>query len=105
MHPQWARDLRNQCVEAGVAYHFKQFGQFAPVTDRPQAGDRWLAYDGADTPWQHGNGHIREAGGDFRWPGTNTVLVRRARSKHDAGRVLDGRTWDEYPADRRAVSA
>jgi protein gp37 len=26
MHPQWARDLRDQCAAAGVAFHFKQWG-------------------------------------------------------------------------------
>jgi protein gp37 len=27
MHPNWARSLRDQCVEVGVAFHFKQFGE------------------------------------------------------------------------------
>lgn len=27
MHPEWARDIRDQCVAAGVAFHFKQFGE------------------------------------------------------------------------------
>ena len=26
MHPEWARGLRDQCVAAGVAFHFKQAG-------------------------------------------------------------------------------
>lgn len=26
MHPDWARSLRDQCVAAGVAFHFKQWG-------------------------------------------------------------------------------
>jgi protein gp37 len=26
MHPDWARSLRDQCLTAGIAYHFKQWG-------------------------------------------------------------------------------
>lgn len=28
LHPDWIRSLRDQCVSAGVAFHFKQFGEF-----------------------------------------------------------------------------
>lgn len=27
MHPAWARSLRDQCASAGVAFHFKQWGE------------------------------------------------------------------------------
>lgn len=27
MHPDWARSIRDQCVDAGVAFHFKQHGE------------------------------------------------------------------------------
>lgn len=30
MHPGWARDIRNQCAEAGVPFFFKQWGDWAP---------------------------------------------------------------------------
>lgn len=30
MHPDWARGVRDQCVEAGTPFHFKQWGQWAP---------------------------------------------------------------------------
>ena len=30
-HPGWFRSLRDQCAAAGVAYHHKQNGEFAPV--------------------------------------------------------------------------
>lgn len=104
MHPDWARGLRDQCASASVPYFHKQNGQYAPVLDSPAAGDLWLAPGGVTAEWQHGDGYVRQAGGDYRWPGTRTVLVRRARSKHAAGRLLDGRTWDEYPSVEPAVS-
>ena len=46
VRPEWVRDIRDQCVDAGVAFHFKQWGG------------------------------VRKKG---------------------AGRILDGRTWDEIP--------
>lgn len=35
-HPDWFRSLRDQCAAAGVAFHMKQWGEWAP--HRPQAG-------------------------------------------------------------------
>lgn len=66
--PAWFRTLRDQCEDAGVAFHFKQWGQWAPVSDTTVA-DRML------------NG---------------SYLVRL--DKKAAGRTLDGRTWDQLPA-------
>lgn len=33
MHPDWARSLRDQCTAAGVAFHFKQHGEWLGVPD------------------------------------------------------------------------
>lgn len=30
MHPDWARSIRDQCAAAGVPFHFKQWGEWAP---------------------------------------------------------------------------
>lgn len=32
-HPDWFRSLRDQCAAARVPFHFKQWGEFAPVGD------------------------------------------------------------------------
>lgn len=69
IHPEWVREIRDRCIAAGVAFHFKQWGEWHP-------------------------------GGDPGERGTTVVdgTVRMARvGKKAAGRVLDGRTWDEYP--------
>jgi protein gp37 len=55
MRADWARGLRDDCQNADIAFHFKQWGAYHP--------DGTLARGG----------------------------------KHDTGRVLDGRTWDEFP--------
>lgn len=62
MHPDWVRSLRDQCVAAGVAFHFKQWGEWASV---PEADNE--------------SGHFKRVG------------------KKLAGRLLDGRTWDQMP--------
>ncbi|GAA3417653.1 DUF5131 family protein [Streptosporangium vulgare] len=79
MHPAWARSLRDQCVTAGVAFHFKQWGAYRWI-----AGSRW----NAETACWEDHGSIPER-----------------VSKKLSGRELDGRTWDEFPAAQSAVSA
>ena len=44
-HPDWIRGLRDQCVTAGVAFHFKQWGAWYP-----QESDG-SAHDGAETSY------------------------------------------------------
>jgi protein gp37 len=61
---------------------------------------QWGAYEPA------GYGAGRNTRDDEVWltPGNPndprfTHTVMRRVGKHDAGRVLDGRTWDEYPKE------
>lgn len=74
MHPDWARSLRDQCQAAGVAYHFKQWGEY-------QYGERRAQREEDGSVTFHSDGipmHIRVG-------------------KHAAGRLLDGQLWDEFP--------
>lgn len=71
MHPAWARSLRDQCNAAGVAYHFKQWGEWAPEEIGPE-DVRSIRY---------APGHV----------------IYHRIGKKAAGRKLDGRTWDELP--------
>ena len=98
MHPAWARTLRDQTSQAGVAFFFKQWGQHAPVYDQPSPGDLWVSPDGLARPtaWTAGDGHTRIGEGEFKQAGT-AVLMRRFRSKDAAGNLLDGRAWAEHP--------
>jgi protein gp37 len=34
MVPDYAREIRDQCVTAGVPFLFKQWGEWAPINDR-----------------------------------------------------------------------
>jgi protein gp37 len=88
MHPDWARALRDQCNEAGVPFFFKQWGNWAPLEHHQRRSD-WMIVDI--------NGDIDVP--DYRWPNKDqgeTAMV--SVPKKTAGRELDGRTWDEYPA-------
>ena len=92
MHPEWARGIRDQCEAAGLAFMFKQHGE-------------WLATDFCDDDMAS-------------LPSKRTVYVRRDGSFHDgsegvgffrsdqetawvgkkaAGRLLDGREHNGFP--------
>jgi protein gp37 len=72
MHPDWARSLRDQCQAAGVAFLFKQWGEWVPCG---------MVEDETAHPQSMLDG---------------TIMCRVG--KKAAGRLLDGRTWDEVPA-------
>jgi protein gp37 len=72
MHPAWARILRDQCQEAGVPFFFKQWGEWAETQP----------------------GVIPQANRAHRWP--DGQLMYRVGKKR-AGRMLDGREWNEFP--------
>ena len=93
MHPDWVRALRDQCTEAGVAFHFKQWGEWVPEFANVHRDNDRAAFIGV-------TGGVREliAGRPVDPPysrGDDTT-IRRA-GKRLAGRELDGRTWDEFP--------
>jgi protein gp37 len=77
MDPDWARSIRDQCASTGTAYFFKQFGEWAPVEDEKRlegagfGARRKHVFASGNTVWRIG--------------------------KKAAGRLLDGRLWNEYP--------
>ena len=110
MHPDWVRDLRDRClfrrepceqpeipyphsvrVEGGgracacefpspVAFFFKQWGAWAPIEGAGIEFGRWVDVDG----------------NTYSTFDLGRVLMSRF-GKKSAGRLLDGRTWDEVP--------
>lgn len=105
MHPDWARSLRNQCVDARVPFLFKQHGEWLPVA--AQYGDD-------DFTWKvdpYTNRHIQCLGNDgyvfsdnhdwdcgFQpYPSSNPWFMAKV-GKHAAGRLLDGVEWNQFPA-------
>lgn len=98
MHPDWARSLRDQCQAAGVAFFFKQWGEYAPSTwQDPNATPRhgYISPTGAGEPLPSpGNGC---GYGPAELEARGCACVDRV-GKKAAGRRLDGREWSEYPA-------
>jgi protein gp37 len=89
MHPDWARDLRDRCQEAGVPFFFKQWGEWSPGTVRtPQASSAT------------NHGHFCADGKFITRSDDRDSRVFIARNgRKVSGRELDGRTWDEYPKE------
>lgn len=91
MHPAWARQLRDQATTAGVMFHFKQWGRWAPVAAwQPRV--KVVHVDGSKPAlWTP----------DTSMP-ASSVLMLPGSSKAN-GHVLDGREWVERPEMRCAA--
>lgn len=92
MHPDWVRDIRDQCVEATVPFFFKQWGEWAVTYDRDRDDPDWRRCPKSDGP----SGRYINLAGGFGFHGDRVSYTRRI-GKKAAGRELDGRTWEEYP--------
>lgn len=77
IHPDWARSLRNQCQAAGIPFFFKQWGEFLHVSQgaTPLSAEQ---VDGVKS-LDYLDGQAVRVG------------------KKAAGRLLDGRKWEDYP--------
>jgi protein gp37 len=73
--PSWFVGLMDQCLGAGIAFHFKQWGNWVPQVQSTETGRRKKA--------------VADDG---------TTMLRM--SKKLAGRQLGGATWDELPTPR-----
>jgi protein gp37 len=100
MHPDWARDLRDQCQSAGVPFFFKQWGEWAPgecakrlPTRTEKTATFWNGtWDfGSLTPKQSEEMHRDDAPDLYRL------------GKKNASRTIDGETWDQFPKEKVAA--
>ena len=95
MHPDWARSLRDQCQAAGVPFLLKQWGEWAQAAELPVHPEATrlpgnlcrVTRDGVTADHYVA---ISTDGGRKRYE-------LRHVGKKAAGRLLDGRTWDEFP--------
>ena len=72
--PTWFADLMNECSANGIAFHFKQWGDWAPGQGASPGKARTSLAD------------------------DSTVMYRVGRKA--AGRMLDGSVWNELPKAR-----
>lgn len=76
-HPDWFRTVRDQCLDVGVPFFFKQWGKWT-IASSPNTSRQLVSF-----------------GSPFG--GIDSVYMERVGRKL-AGRLLDGREWNEFPA-------
>lgn len=74
MNPDWARNLRDECLAAGIPFHFKQWGENYPI-------------EGTEVMAEAISGE----------PIVVKKLTFEKRGKHNAGNVLDGKRHLGFP--------
>jgi protein gp37 len=89
MHPDWARSLRDQCNAAGVAFFFKQWGEFGPQ----ERGSDWL-----HNPPELEQGSMVTMMPNYADPDSIEIMARLGTAR--AGRLLDGREWNQMPGEQ-----
>ena len=77
MHPDWVREIRDVCENTFTPFFFKQWGEFVPF------GGVSMVSVPAVLPKK------------YMWFDDHVKVFRVGKKK--AGRILDGRTWDETP--------
>ncbi|WP_371432909.1 DUF5131 family protein [Novosphingobium sp.] len=83
MHPDWQRATRDYCAAHGIAYFFKQWGE-------------WFPYGEIDGDGHQNSRTMGERSGSWHeWKAGKGFSVRIG--KKAAGRLLDGRTHEEFP--------
>lgn len=79
IHPDWVRRIRDQCQAASIPFLFKQWGEWLP--DRSEYIVPLLNFESRHC-----------------WGGHGIESYSHKVGKKAAGRLLDGRTWDEAPS-------
>ncbi len=95
MHPDWARQVRDDCAAAGVPFFFKQWGEWAPtgVFDCDPAAHAQYESELVTMTGHKSGPAVLAFPTDYR---PQSDLLRRV-GKRRAGRLLDGRTHDDRP--------
>jgi protein gp37 len=90
MHPQWCRDIRDQCAAAGVPYFFKQWGEWEIDSGRSGA----MPENGSRYTWIGKNGKTYNPSA----PHDQDCWAMRRVGKRAAGRLLDGIEHNGMPS-------
>ncbi len=119
MHPDWASSLRDQCNAAGVPFLLKQWGEWKPISQMAEPEHRALYRSNVQAKPHENQDNLDDCYGrsctvpytvvhldgsvhDITEPmtflqGTGAMQTFKL-GKKAAGRLLDGRTWDGFPA-------
>jgi len=95
MHPDWVRSLRDQCAAAGVAFHFKQWGEHSLDYDRDRDDPDWRRCGRESAK----PGRWINLAGGHGFHGDRVHYAHRV-GKKAAGRLLDGVEHNGFPEAR-----
>ena len=92
MHPDWVRSLRDQCKDAGVAFHFKSWGEWKQ-TDKDHGYEDGYPFGSFGSQW-------------YPWEVLSACCPCMVRvGKKRAGRLLDGREHNELAWTKETANA
>lgn len=80
MHIEWVRELRDLCIDTNTAFFFKQWGKWLPTTRKES---------NISVPYSR-----NKIGGK---------CYVKSLGKKQAGRILDGETWDQLPQTQKEL--
>lgn len=97
IHPYWVEMIKTACEEAKVPFYFKQWGEFAPGSTAASNKSYAVLLDGRYAPYSELTMQSKPLGltvGEWNnlLPNTMTRV-----GKHNAGRLLDGKEYSEFP--------
>lgn len=106
MHPDWVRNLRDQCRTAVVPFFFKQWGQWVDHDNYKALHEQFYFKKG------HCQLYLGIKGNELELPSPHThitddTLVGESAAKmymvgkHHSGNLIDGRKWNQFPKARR----
>lgn len=95
-HPDWFRQVRDQCQSAGVPFFFKQWGEYLPgelIAGDPRP-EPWRQYQDGSQAWRI-----------VEWRAASKAELQRVLfskvGKKKAGRLLDGVEHNQFPGVER----
>ena len=105
MHPEWARELREECLGAEVPFFFKQWGAYRfaeecsdlEVERRMKAAGELARWENHRTTLLRYDGSVIES----NIPEGRGEAVMMRVGKKASGGLLDGHKWNEFPEEER----
>lgn len=109
MHPEWVRALRNTCLEEGVPFFLKSWGEWGARSFDIATGDPVFRMFSSHTHWANKastwvnggtcldmEGRVLEIGRDFAGASYPVAVLHRVGPSR-SGRQLDGQVHEAFP--------
>ncbi len=89
-HPNWFRNVRDQCAEAGIAFHFKQWGEWGHIKAPGARHAKWfsmISNEGKNLCW---GGKVNNGEQAYQLDGNDYAASMAFMGREKTGRLLDG---------------